>query len=147
MYWVIVKNMLHQLSRTSLNHILCVLRVLCVNITISNVIAFVESGKFPPSLYCHIDALWFIRRLFLMQRGGTVKLLYDILCNLKQIRGLSYKDFKIMKFKPAIWYWYWFVYPTNTCSVQIYMPWTCNELFGFHKAARFPLPRYTHIYR
>ena len=62
------KNALHELDRVFLNYVRC---VLCVKLSTSTCIAIVigESGKFPPSLYCHINVLCFFHRLLKMQPG------------------------------------------------------------------------------
>ena len=76
--WGINKNALHELDRVFLNYVRC---VLCVKLT-SNVIVIGESGKFPLSLYCHINVLCFFHRLLKMQPGKTVKSVFDTLYNL-----------------------------------------------------------------
>ena len=77
--WGINKNALHELDRLFLNYVHC---VLCVKLTTSNVIVIGERGKFPPSLYCHINVLCFFHRLLKMQPGKTVKSVFDTLYNL-----------------------------------------------------------------
>ena len=77
--WGINKNALHELDRVFLNHVRC---VLCVKLTTSNVIVIGESGKFPPSLYCHINVLCFFHRLLKMQPRTT-------LYNLNNQAGIS----------------------------------------------------------
>ena len=74
--WGINKTALHELDKSFLNYIRC---VLCVKSTTSNIIVFGECGKFPPSMYCHVNVLCYMHRLLNMQSGQVVKSVFDSL--------------------------------------------------------------------
>ena len=74
--WGINKTALHELDKSFLNYIRC---VLCVKSTTSNIIVFGECGKFPPSMYCHVNVLCYMHRLLKMQYGQVVKSVFDSL--------------------------------------------------------------------
>ena len=74
--WGINKIALHELDKSFLNYIRC---VLCVKSTTSNIVVFGECGKFPPSMYCHVNVLCYMHRLLKMQSGQVVKSVFDSL--------------------------------------------------------------------
>ena len=74
--WGVNKTALHELDKSFLNYIRC---VLCVKSTTSNIIVFGECGKFPPSMYCHVNVLCYMHRLLKMQSGQVVKSVFDSL--------------------------------------------------------------------
>ena len=47
--------------------------------TTSNIIAFGVCGKFPPSMYRHVNVLCYMHRLLKMQSGQVVKSVFDSL--------------------------------------------------------------------
>ena len=53
--WGVNKNVLYELDKVFLNNVRF---VLCVKLTTINVLVIEESGKFPTSLYCHINVLF-----------------------------------------------------------------------------------------
>ena len=77
--WGLCKSGLHDLDKLFLNYIRC---VLCIKATTSNIIVYGECGKFPPSIYCHVNVLCYLHRLLTMHRGSTVKSVFNVLCNL-----------------------------------------------------------------
>ena len=50
--------------------------------TMSRELVFGECGKFPPSMYCHANALCYLHRLLTMQPGRIVKSVFNSLHNL-----------------------------------------------------------------
>ena len=70
------KTTLHELGKSFLNYIRCVLRV---KSTTSNIIVFGECGKFPPSMCCHANVLGYMHRLLKMQSGQVVKSVFNSL--------------------------------------------------------------------
>ena len=67
------------LDKVFLNHVRCTLHV--EGTTYFDVVIG-ESGKFPPSAYCHINVLCYYHRLLMMQDNRVVKYVLKALCNL-----------------------------------------------------------------
>lgn len=70
---------MRELYKSFLNHIRC---AFCVKLTTTNIIVFDESGRFPPSICCHVNLVCFMQRLMRVQAGQVVKSVFDLLYNL-----------------------------------------------------------------
>ena len=77
--WGFNKSCFDILDKVFLNHVRCTLHV---KGTTCNDVVTGESGKFPPSVYCHINVLCYYHRLLIMQDNRVVKSVFKALHNL-----------------------------------------------------------------
>ena len=77
--WGFNKSCSNILDKAFLNHVRCTLHV---KGTICNDVVTGKSGKFPPSVYCHINVLCYYHRLLIMQDNRVVKSVFKALHNL-----------------------------------------------------------------
>ena len=77
--WGFNKSCSDILDKIFLNHVRCTLHVkgtTCIDVVTG------ESGKFPPSVYCHINVLCYYHRLLIKQDHRVVKFVFKALHNL-----------------------------------------------------------------
>ena len=77
--WGFDKTVANTLDKVFLNYNRCVLQV---KATTCNAIVYGECGKFPPSVYCHVNVLSYYHRLLTMPEGKVVKSVFNMLYNL-----------------------------------------------------------------
>ena len=77
--WGFNKSCVDTLDKTLLNHFR---RTLHVKSTNCNEIVFGESSLFPPTVYCHINVLFYHNRLRVMQDNRVVKSVFKAFHNL-----------------------------------------------------------------